>query len=377
VLFRLDGRLWVSDDLVEFNPVVVPRIDRGWLRVVERVARSTQSALRLPFLGWFNSLRFAWACQQELSDCDVFLERMSWIMAGGVRASEKMGIPLVLEYNGDPLADLTAKGVAPSGLQRRISVGQMRRIIQAASHVVATGDGWRMNCIQQWGASPEKVSTVENGTDLLHRLDCVDLRSFQERPAEQPPTLVYLGGFSAWQGVILLLKAFPQVLARFPQARLLLIGAGPEEAQARRLVETLGLTSSVSFLGQMSMDAYAPRLAGADIGLSPYCRWPEYSGLKIFDYKAAGLPVIASGLDGMPRSVRTGETGLVVPPCDPDALVEAIYELLANADLRREMGRRARLEAEAGHGWEHTAANLEAALKQARRDEGALSRGRS
>jgi glycosyltransferase involved in cell wall biosynthesis len=365
LLARLDGRLWVSDDLQEFRPVLVPGIDRGLLRQVERVARRTQSVLRLPFLGWFDNLRFAWACHQELAGCDVFLERMSWIMAGGAWASRAMGVPLVLEYNGDPLADLQAKQAAPTGLQLRISRGQMRRVVAAAARIVATGDGWRLNCIETWNAAPHKVVTVENGTELVRSLARGELRAFQESPAEQPATLVYLGGFYAWHGVLILLQSLPQVLQRFPRARLLLIGAGPAEAEARRLVTALGLAEQVSFLGQMSMEACAPLLADADIGLSPYCGWPEYSGLKIFDYKAAGLPVIASGRDGMPRSVTGGETGIVIPPCDEPALAAALCELLSDPARRRAMGRRARLEAEDRHGWEHTAAGLEFVLEQA------------
>lgn len=364
LLARLERRLWVSDDLTEFRPVFVPSIDRGWLRFIERSVRSTQAALHLPFLGWFEDLRFARACRQELVDCDVFLERMSWIMGGGVRAARQLGIPLALEYNGDPLADLVAKGTAPAGLQLRISTTKMRSIIQSAAHVIATGDGWRQECIEKWGAAPENVTTVENGTDLVQRLRRTDLRSFQEDPPDQAPMLVFLGGFYAWHGVPVLLEAFSAALRQFPAARLLLIGAGRGEADARQQVQELDISENVSFLGQMAMEAVAPLLASADIAVSPYCGRPEFDGLKIYDYKAAGLPVIASGDGRAPRAVRAGTTGLVVPPCDPQALQQAICTLLSDASLRRKMGRQGRQEAEDRHGWEHTAANLETVLAQ-------------
>jgi glycosyltransferase involved in cell wall biosynthesis len=110
--------------------------------------------------------------------------------------------------------------------------------------------------------------------------------------------------------------------------------------------------------GHLGLPQYAPLLAGADIGVSPYCGWPEFSGLKVLDYKAAGLPTIASGINGHPPTLKTGETGLIVPPCSVEALCDAIVRLCADSPQRRRMGQAARLEAEAMHGWDQTADRL-------------------
>ena len=115
----------------------------------------------------------------------------------------------------------------------------------------------------------------------------------------------------------------------------------------------------MTFTGKLKATDYAPYLAGADIGVSPYCGWPEYSGLKIFDYKAAGLACVASGEHGQPSTLNHGETGWIVPPCDEDALAEALFTLSENAELRRKLGQAARLDAERHHAWRHTALHLE------------------
>lgn len=360
LLARLDGRLWRSDDLATFEPVAVPLLDRGPLRLLERAVRRVQYELQLPYAAFFESQRFARACQQELAGYDVLYERMSWFDYGGALAARRLGLPLVLECNGDHLADLEAKGIAPRGWQRRLSVALMNHAVQQTAHVVVSGDGWRDAFLQRWQVDGGRVTAVENGTELLRLLRREELRSFQPEPESGGPvTLAYLGGFQPWQGVPVLLKAVASLIAEAPPLRLVLIGSGPGADEARQWSEQLGLSGVVSFAGRLAQEAYAPLLARADVGLAPYCGWPEFSGLKLFDYKAAGLAVIASGEQGRPRTIQYGRTGWVVPPCDEQALRQAILALARDSALRRKLGRAARLDAESSHSWEQTSERLE------------------
>jgi glycosyltransferase involved in cell wall biosynthesis len=366
LLIRLDGKIWATDDLENYRPVHVQGIDRGVLRWIEKILRRLQSELKLPYLAFFESLRFAMACRQELASCDILLERMSWMNYGGSIASRWLHVPLVLEYNGDPLDDLFAKGMQPQGLQQWISKRLMARNFKAAAHIVASGDGWRQSCIDTWNIEAGQVRTIENGTELVNMLQRGQLRSFQDIEVESV-NLVYLGGFYPWHGVSELLRAYMEVLKEGIKAQLILIGSGVGEPDARQLVEELGLEDYVQFTGQLSIAEYGSILACADIGLSPYCGWKEYSGLKLLDYKAAGLATIASGRNGQPVTLRHGVTGLVVPPCEEQALAEAILCLCRETDLRKQMGRQARLEAEELHSWEVTVQQLEQVFNEALR----------
>jgi len=141
-----------------------------------------------------------------------------------------------------------------------------------------------------------------------------------------------------------------------------LIGAGAGLEDAQELASQLELNGFVNFTGRLPVEEYGLHLAQADIGLSPYCGWNEYSGLKLFDYKAAGLACIVSGKDGQPVTIKHGETGWIVPPCDEQALCEAILRLAADRELIRRMGQAARIEAETSHGWDRTARLLEQVL---------------
>lgn len=360
VLVRLDGQIWRADGLHNFQPVVVPLLDRGPLRLLERVVRRLQAELRLPYAGLFESLRFALACGQELKGYDLLFERLTWMSYGGGMAARWFRRPLVLEYNGDPLHDLEAKGLAPQGLQKRLSVALLSWMIRQAAQVVASGDGWRRQFLQRWAVAPDKVTTIENGTVLVRLLQRGQLRAFAANSnAEHTPTLVYLGGFYPWHGVQILLRAVARLRERGLTLRVLLIGTGFGLEEAKQLVAEHHLDQQVVFTGQLTALGFAPYLSQADIGLSPYCGWKEYSGLKLFDYKAAGLAIIASGENGQPATLQHGQTGWIVPPCDEDALADAIGQLAADHSLRRRLGQAARLEAEHQHSWEHTAQRLE------------------
>jgi glycosyltransferase involved in cell wall biosynthesis len=358
VLIRLEGKIWVTDDMENYRPVLVEGIDRGVLRWVEKAIRRIQSGLKLPYIAFFESLRFAMACRQELGSFDILLERVSWMAYGGAMAARWLRVPLVLEYNGDPVEDLSAKGVLPTGIQQRLSTQLMERNLKSSAKIVASGEGWRQSCIDTWDIEAGRITTIENGTELVEMLQRDQLKSFQSN-GDGPVNLVYLGGFYPWHGVPILLTAFSTILKEGINAQLVLIGSGTGEAEARQMVEELDLEKNVQLTGQLSSEQYGPFLACADIGLSPYCGWKEFSGLKLLDYKAAGLATIASGRDGQPQTLRHKITGLIVPPCEEQALAEAIRALCLNPGLRKQMGRQARMDAEKLHSWERTVQQLE------------------
>lgn len=365
LLAVLDGRIWLSTDLETFEPVVIPWLDRGPLRLAERAIRRAQATLRLPYAVWFESLRFAQACRQALSDCDVFYERMGWVGYGGIMAARRLNIPLILEVNGDHLDEFESLGIAPRGSQRWLSIWLAHRAIKHTAHVVAAGDGWREKFMRRWQTPPEKITTVENGTQLVDLLSREDLRAFQ--PAEgngRSPTIVYLGGFYPWQGVNLLLEAFAQARQAGQHAHLLLIGSGPQEADLRAQVNALCLQDDVTFTGHLPLPEMARHLAQADIGISPYCGREEFSGLKLLDYKAAGLAIIASGRDGQPTILENGRSAHIVPPCDSDALSQAIIRLCQDQEYLRCLGQNARADAETRHSWRQTAVQIAQILEQ-------------
>lgn len=362
LLARFDNQIWKSDDLIHYSVIDPVNLDRGWQRFCERIIRRFQAKLKLPYWGYFESLRFSQACQRELDGYDIFLERFTWMNYGGLLAARSMNIPWVAEYNGNPLADLAAKNADPKGLQRLISVRLTHWSLNQAAQVIATGDGWRSSCLEDWGIKPEKVSVIENGTELLNILDRNNLQAFQDLKKDHPVQVAYLGGFYPWHGIDILLEALRKVLEAGIELHLTLIGSGTGKPEAEKLIQNMGLSDVVKLTGSLTAVDYAPVLANSDIGVSPYCGWKEYSGLKLFDYKAAGLACVVSGENGQPRTIMHGETGWIVPPCDADELSKALIQLSTDHTLRRKLGQNARMDAENKHGWNHTTEKVEALL---------------
>ncbi|GAP10774.1 glycosyltransferase [Bellilinea caldifistulae] len=350
---------WISKDLKEFSS-----IRNGQKKFLERPIRKFQTLSRLPYVNYYESQRFSDVILENLSGIDWLYERTSWMSYGGLLAAKKRGLPLILEFNGDPLLDLKSKGQIPGGLQLIISKALFRFTLGQATHIIASGQGWKKNLIEKWSVAQDKISVVENGTVLVNLLRRNELANFQNKNPQAETRIVYLGSFFPWHGTKLAINAFRELLRSGINAHLFMIGSGSDLQETQTLAKQLGIEDRVTFTGSLSPEEYAEILATCEIGLSPYCGWSEFSGLKLFDYKAAGLAIIASGQNGQPETLVHNKTGLIIPPCDEKALLDALKLLANDRKLTISLGQQARMEAEEMHTWRKTAENIISIINQ-------------
>jgi glycosyltransferase involved in cell wall biosynthesis len=135
-----------------------------------------------------------------------------------------------------------------------------------------------------------------------------------------------------------LLTAVASLKGRLPAWRLVVLGEGSRRARLQEQARAAGLADSVLLPGfEPDMPA---ALAAADV----YCQPSRREGLPnvVLEAMAAGLPVVATAVDGTPEVVIDEQTGLLAPPGDPTAMANCLGRLLASDDLRRDLGRRAR-----------------------------------
>lgn len=174
----------------------------------------------------------------------------------------------------------------------------------------------------------ERIRTISEGTDkkaLKKSLGIVDKL-----------TIGVVGRLRGEKGHALLLNAFTEILRKFPATQLLIVGDGPDREKLRKLAEDLKLTDNVRWSGQKSSEEVYRLYSVMDIVAVPSVF--EGFGLAAAEAQAAGLPVIASAVDGLCEIIEEGVTGYLVPVNDARALASALIRLLANPEAARSMG---------------------------------------
>jgi glycosyltransferase involved in cell wall biosynthesis len=159
----------------------------------------------------------------------------------------------------------------------------------------------------------------------------------QER-RRRGPVICVVAELQPPKGVLTSVEAMPAVLARFPQASLLIAGDGAERSQLEERARALGVGESVLFLGHV--DGVAGLLGGSDVFVQP--GWAESFPYSILEAMSLGLPIVATDVGGVGEAVEDGVTGCLVPRQDPAALAEGIVSLLSDPERAKALGLAAR-----------------------------------
>ena len=190
-----------------------------------------------------------------------------------------------------------------------------------------------------FGVSPTQLQSFHAmfPSDKPHRWVPNPVRSFAVAPeaplARTGVTFVKVGRFAYQKGHDILLRAFARLRTARPEARLVLVGHGPDEAAVRRLIGELGLDDVVS-IAHLPADP-APALRNADVYVSA-SRWEGW-WLSICEALRFGLPVVASNCEFGPSDILTdARLGRLVPPLDEAALAEAMQYYCDNLDAERQ-----------------------------------------
>ena len=154
------------------------------------------------------------------------------------------------------------------------------------------------------------------------------------------PLLLFLSRIDPKKGLELLLPAFAQLHAAFPEARLVIAGNGEEgyTETLQRMARALGVAEQVVWTGYLAGEEKLAALAAAEFFVLP--SYSENFGIAVVEAMAAGLPVVISDQVGIHHEVSQAGAGRVVP-CNSDALADALAELLGDEALRKAMGQRA------------------------------------
>ena len=199
---------------------------------------------------------------------------------------------------------------------------------------------------------PGDYKIIPNGVDIARFAGSVPIARWQDGTRN----LLFVGRHEPRKGLLDLLKAYRILRKTGCACRLLLVGSGPQEREARRYVATRKLTG-VEFLGRVTDREKAQLFRTADVYVSP-ATGGESFGIVLLEAMAAGAPIVASDIHGYKGVVRRDREGLLVPPREPKELALAISRLLGDEELRMSMSTAGRERAEA-FSWPRVTAKVE------------------
>jgi glycosyltransferase involved in cell wall biosynthesis len=232
---------------------------------------------------------------------------------------------------------------------RHLSCAFNNRLIYnfMADRVITVGKSTRQYMIREKKIREEKVLTIPTGVDL-DRFDPAGVQKNLREELGLSPQIPIFGTvavFRRLKGHQYLLEATRIILRSCPEARVLLVGDGPQKKNLLRVIEANGLRSAVIMPG--FREDVAQVLKTLDVFVFPSIE--EALGTAILEAMAMERPIVATRVGGIPEIVREGENGFLVDPEDAEALAARIIFLLQHKEMGEEMGKRGRQFVETYH----------------------------
>ncbi|MDQ3653516.1 MAG: glycosyltransferase family 4 protein [Chloroflexota bacterium] len=315
----------------------------------EPMAKEVRSML------YASTLRYRLRELMETLSPDVIYERYSLLGTTGIDLAKDLAIPHILEVNS-PLSGEQARHRG-SALAQTIRAVE-RRVLGAADQIIAVSKPLK-HWIVETGVEADRVTVVPNGVNIDRFASAAgDTRA--RLGLGDRPVIGFVGTLKGWHGTATLIRAVAMVARErgFDHApHLLIVGDGPQRSRLAQVVIEEGVDALTTFTGMIAHEEMVAHIAAMDIAVAPYDETPDFyfSPLKLFEYMAAGRPVIAAGIGQIEDCIRHGETGLLYPPGDLQALTRCIADLLDDPVRAQSLGRAAREEAQAHRSWEHNA----------------------
>jgi PEP-CTERM/exosortase A-associated glycosyltransferase len=279
-----------------------------------------------------------------------------------LRVGRKLGIPVVYEVRAFWEDAAVDHGSTTEGsLRYRLSRWMETLALRRASHVFTICEGLRID-IAGRGIPVDDITVIPNAVDVdsFEPGGTPDLSLKADLGLQGASIIGFIGSFYAYEGLDLLLDAFPAILAKCPDARILLVGGGPQEAALKAQAVRLGLADKVVFTGRVPHGEVRRYYDLIDVLAYPRhsMRLTELvTPLKPLEAMAQGRLLVASDVGGHKELIQDGVTGILFESGSAGALANAIVEVLATPERGSTIRRAARSFVETQRNWQASVAN--------------------
>jgi glycosyltransferase involved in cell wall biosynthesis len=283
---------------------------------------------------------------------DFVYERYSLYSTAGMAFARQAGLPFVLEVNAPLVVEANAwRDLQLPALAREIEA----HVFSEADQVVAVSASVRDHILRV--APDARVTVLPNGVDTARIRPGAPDSVWRHRVSGGRPdarVVGFVGRVRPWHGVEILIAALAHARREDMDLHLCVVGdTGDLGAALTEQCLREGVTDAVTFLGAVAPEDVCAALCALDVVAAPYPELADFyfSPLKLFEYMAAGKPIVASATGQITDIIEDGRTGLLVPPGDVEALAAAVRRLFTDGELAARLGRAARLEADSNHRW--------------------------
>ena len=208
-----------------------------------------------------------------------------------------------------------------------------KRVLAEADGITVVSRAMKTE-VESLGCNPDKIEVIPMGVDLRETF----VPSSKRREGKQ---ILFVGRLVEMKGLIYIIRAFPTVMKHHPDATLVIAGSGPEEGRLRDTVNKLGLGDKVSFKGPIPNQKLPALYQESSMVVFPSIG-QEGFGLVMVEALGCECPVVATDLPAIRDIIADGETGLIVPQRDDQALAERIIDLLDHPEEGERLARNGR-----------------------------------
>ena len=287
---------------------------------------------------------------------DVVYQRYGLNNYTGAFLSKKFNLPFILEYNGSEIwiAKHWKNCLTHVNIAEEIELANFN----AADLIIVNAQALKDELAER-GIIQKKILVIPNGVDPERFNPELDYNSVRNKLgiSKEKLLVTFIGTFGRWHGAEIFAQSIKLVIQQYPDVHFMFIGEGATFPMVRDIIENDQIEDYVTLTGTIPQLDAPNYLGASDILISPQIPNPDGtpffgSPTKLFEYMAAGKPIVASNLDQMGVILENEKTAILVTPGNVEALAAGILKLANSPSLRERLGMQARIEVINKYSWQ-------------------------